>query len=349
MPLDTLNRISLLFVGDVMQHMPQVEAAWDAPTNGYNYLACFEPIKPWISSADIAIANLETTLAGTPYSGYPMFSAPDALVSGLKQAGFDLLGTANNHCCDRGLLGITRTIKVLDSMQMMHFGTYADTASYLNNHPLMLYRKGFKLALLNYTYGTNGNPVPKGTVVNWLSDSLFDRDLAMARLQRPDAIIAYVHWGEEYNRGTVEFQRQMAQKLFDRGVDIIIGSHPHVIEPMERLTDSLKREQMVVWSLGNFVSNQRKRYTDGGNTVLVTLEKSHGFTRIADAAYLLTWVHTPTIQGRKQYFVLPAGSFSNDTARLSQSEKGELDTFLNDSRELFEHGNVGLFRESRMK
>ncbi|MFZ4546630.1 MAG: CapA family protein, partial [Bacteroidales bacterium] len=160
----TTHEITLIFTGDIMQHMPQVEAAWNNELGMYIYDSCFKYINPWLTNADLTIANLETTLAGKPYSGYPAFSSPDELVNGMLNAGIDLVGTANNHCCDRGRTGIERTTSILDSLGMMHFGTYKNAETYHKTNPLIINTRGFRLAFTNYTYGTNGIPIPENNV-----------------------------------------------------------------------------------------------------------------------------------------------------------------------------------------
>ncbi|MEI6059335.1 MAG: CapA family protein [Bacteroidota bacterium] len=335
------HELKLIFAGDIMQHMPQVDAAWNNDLGYYIYDSCFRYISPFLASADLAIANLETTLAGKPYSGYPAFSSPDELVHGMLNAGIDLVGTANNHCCDRGRTGIERTVSILDSIGMMHMGTYRDENTYKKSNPLIINTKGFRLAFLNYTYGTNGIPVPDNKVV-----SLIEKDRMLADLQASsdssvDMTIVFIHWGEEYQREPNAFQKDIAGFLFTHGAGIIIGSHPHVIQPMEwHKADSLSKEQLVVWSLGNFVSNQRKQYTDGGSMVEVTLQKEAGHTQIKDAAYRLTWVYNPLIDGRKQYFILPAAQFENDTVLIDKQSYTDLKQFLSDSRALLNANNL---------
>ncbi len=337
------HEITLIFTGDIMQHLPQVEAAWNNELDKYNYDSCFKYINPWLSNADFAIANLETTLAGKPYSGYPAFSSPDELVTGLLNAGIDLVGTANNHCCDRGRVGIERTTCILDSLGMMHFGTYKNAESYSKTNPLIINTRGFRLAFTNYTYGTNGIPVPENNVVCLIEKDRMKADLLAAHDSAVDFTIVFIHWGEEYQREPNAFQKDIADYLFANGADIIIGSHPHVIQPMEwRKADSLHKEQIVVWSLGNYVSNQRKRFTDGGSMFSVTLQKEQGHAHIKEAGYQLTWVHNPTIEGRKQYFILPAARFENDSVLLDAQSRTDLKIFLSDSRELLDGNNLNI-------
>jgi len=337
---ESTHEITLLFAGDIMQHMPQVEAAWNSESNSYNYDTCFSYIKPWLSDADLAIANLETTLAGSPYSGYPAFSSPDALVNGMLNAGIDIVGTANNHCCDRGRTGIERTVTVLDSLGMMHMGTYKNAGSYRQLNPMIVNTRGFRLAFLNYTYGTNGIPVPENNVVSLIEKDRIIADLNAVHDSAVDMTIIFIHWGTEYERSPNDFQKDIANLLFASGADIIIGSHPHVLQPMEwRRADPAGKEQLVVWSLGNFVSNQRKQYTDGGTLFRLTLQKEAGHAWIKHAGYQFTWVYNPVKEGKKQYYILPAARYENDSLLLDKQSQADMKLFLNDSRELLNTEN----------
>jgi poly-gamma-glutamate synthesis protein (capsule biosynthesis protein) len=338
--LQASHELTLIFAGDIMQHMPQVEAAWNEQLGMYIYDSCFQYISPWLSGADLAIANLETTFDGKPYSGYPAFSSPDALATAMLNAGIDIAGTANNHSCDRGRSGIERTISVLDSIGILHMGTYLNAESHTKSTPLIINTKGFRLAFLNYTYGTNGIPVPANNVVSLIEKDKMQAELNAANDSAVDLTIVFIHWGEEYQRLPNAFQKDIANFLFTNGADIIIGSHPHVVQPMEwHKADSIKNERLVVWSLGNFVSNQRKRYTDGGTMFSITLQKESGKTRIKDAGYQLTWVYNPVQNQRKQYYILPAARYENDTLLLDKQSQSDLKTFINDSRELLDANN----------
>ena len=255
------TRLSLLFIGDIMQHDSQLAAAYDTVTENYDYASCFQYVKPYLDSADLTIGNLEVTLAGTPYKGYPMFSAPDELVKTLKDVGVDILVTANNHCVDRGRRGLERTIMMLDSFNISHTGTFSDTVNRMNDYPLMVHQNGFVLSILNYTYGTNGMPVEKPNMVNLIDTIVIKKDLEKAREFNPDAIVVFMHWGSEYQDLPTKFQKNLADFCFLHGAKLVIGSHPHVLQPVEWRKDN---DQLVAYSLGNFVSGQRKRYTDGG-------------------------------------------------------------------------------------
>jgi len=342
---EVTSSLSLIFIGDIMQHMPQLDAAFNQTTNLYNYDSCFIFVKPIISQADFAIANLETTFAGRPYSGYPAFSSPAALAKSILFAGIDILGTANNHCCDRGKEGIERTISVLDSLGLMHIGTYLNAKARSESCPLILRHNGISVALLNYTYGTNGNTIYEPNVVNLIDTALIRRDLHAARDSMPDKIILFMHWGTEYERQPNTYQKEIASFCLKNGADIIIGSHPHVLQPIEifSLGDNLsKREVMVAWSLGNYVSNQRDRYRDGGAMIRIDLQKNATGTSILKAGYELTWVYTPIVGDKKRYYILPVNKYIGNPDGMDSTSFEKMRIFQDDSRLLFEESNNGV-------
>jgi poly-gamma-glutamate capsule biosynthesis protein CapA/YwtB (metallophosphatase superfamily) len=338
------TRISLLFLGDVMQHDSQIKAAYDLYAKQYDYTSCFQFVKPYIASADLAIGNLEVTLAGPPYKGYPQFSAPDQLALTLKDAGMDVLVTANNHCLDRGRKGLERTILMLDSLDIIHTGTFRDTVERMNDYPMLFEKNGFNFALLNYTYGTNGIPVTKPNVVNTIDTAVIRKDIVKAKKTSPDAIIVFMHWGQEYQSLPNKWQKDVTEFCFRLGVKLVIGAHPHVLQPMEWRKES---DQLIVYSLGNFVSGQRDRYKNGGAMLKVDLMKvvqdSVAETRIDSAGYILEWVYR-TPDAKKDYYVLPVPSFEQDSTHFIEDEASRLafKTFVEDSRRLFKKHNVNL-------
>lgn len=326
----TPKKVTLLFAGDIMGHDTQIESAKMMGDGTYDYSSCFTHVEPWISSADIAIGNLEVTLAGSPYKGYPAFSSPDELAVALKNCGFDILANANNHALDRRKAGLERTLSVLDSLGLIQTGVFRDGTDRARRYPLIVEKNGIRLALLNYTYGTNGISVSPPNLVNFIDTLIIKGDLAKAATAEPDFTIVLMHWGAEYERTENESQRQMAQYLFKHGADAIIGSHPHVVQPIREYGNG----KLVVYSLGNMISNQRKRYTDGGIMVSVTLEKTDS-TRISDYSYLPIWVHKPEIKSGHAFSLVPANSDSVKIEKISftSTEKEEMNTFLNDTRE----------------
>ena len=290
-PAET-ESIRLIFAGDVMGHTTQHKGAWrDGGDSCYNFIPTFRFVKDYISSADLAIANLEVTFDGEPYTGYPTFSSPRSLAVALYDAGFNLLVTANNHIMDRGVKGLERTLDVLESIGFAHTGSFRDSLARKQNNPLIMDINGFRLAFLNYTYATNmAAPVPP-FIVNYLDTARIVADLDRCRAMTPDYIIACVHWGDEYQNDENETQRQQADFLARNGCNLIVGSHPHVVQPMKKIAVQDADSALVAYSLGNFVSNQRWRYSDGGVMLDVTLTKTGDMVSLQSYKYEPFWVH----------------------------------------------------------
>ena len=251
------QQVSLLFVGDLMQHQAQIDAAHRADGT-YDYSHCFSLVKDDIGRADIAIGNLEVTLGGKPYRGYPQFSAPDEYLEALKDAGFDILATANNHSLDRHKRGLERTLTLADSLGIPTVGTYRDATDRAARYPLIVEKNGVRIALLCATYGTNGIATTPPNIVNSLDRNELAADIQDARSMKADVIIAIVHWGNEYHRHPDTGQRDLARWLIDQGVDHIIGSHPHVVQPVEWVEAENGNKSLCYYSLGNYVSTQKQ-------------------------------------------------------------------------------------------
>ncbi len=306
---DTLR---LIFAGDIMGHAPQISSA-QTGIGQYDYAPCFKYVKSILEGADIAIGNLELTLPGkAPYTGYPMFRSPDALATGLKKAGFDLLVTSNNHANDAHGLGVTNTIETLRKEGFLQTGTFKNQRDRDALYPLMIYKNGFKIALLNYTYDTNGLPTEAPTIVNRIENEQIAADLAEARARKPHFIIVLMHWGLEYQLTENAVQREQARFLIQNGADMVIGSHPHVVQPIrtERVTmpNGSEKEALVVYSLGNFISNQQQPNTDGGILFQVDLLKRKGSpeVRLGEHGIIPVWryIHK-TSAGKTTFFTLP--------------------------------------------
>jgi poly-gamma-glutamate synthesis protein (capsule biosynthesis protein) len=315
-----------------MGHDTQIESALKMGDGEYDYSSCFSYVEPYIAAADIAIGNLEVTLAGPPFKGYPQFSSPDALAVALKNAGFDILVQANNHAVDRGKAGLERTLNVLDSMGLVRSGVFRDNRERSERYPLIVEKNGIRLALLNYTYSTNGIRVTPPNIVNSIDTATIRQDLLKAATAEPDFTIALMHWGSEYQLTENSVQQELAKFLFTNGTDAIIGSHPHVVQPIREMDGKL-----VVYSLGNMISNQRKRYTDGGIMFEMTLEKS-GSTRIAGYHYLPVWVHKPLTDRGTAFRLVPAAVDSIHWKELgiSGSDAESMLLFLEDTRKNLE-------------
>ena len=306
---DTLR---LIFAGDIMGHAPQISSA-QTSAGQYDYAPCFQYVKPILENADIAIGNLELTLPGKPpYTGYPMFRSPNALATGLKSAGFDLLVTSNNHANDGHGLGVTNTIETLRKEGFLQTGTFKNQRDRDALYPLMVYKNGFKIAILNYTYDTNGLPTEAPTIVNRIDNAQMAADLAEARARKPHFIIVVMHWGLEYQLTENADQRAQAKFLIQNGADMVIGSHPHVVQPIrtERVSmpDGSEKEALVVYSLGNFISNQQQPNTDGGILFKVDLLKQKGSpeVRVGEHGMIPVWryIHKAA-NGKTTFYAIP--------------------------------------------
>ncbi|MBQ7639019.1 MAG: CapA family protein, partial [Clostridia bacterium] len=269
------TEVHLMAAGDVMSHMPLTNDAYIAETDSYDYSHMFTDAKEQLESADFALANLETVLGGGPeYSGFPNFNSPDALAYAIKDAGFDLVSTANNHTKDKGIEGVFRTLDVLDKAGLMHVGTYRSEEERNENSGIAVADvKGIKIAFLCYTYGLNGYRLydDEKFAVNVFNLDYYtdlvefdyekvDADMAAARALNTDLIVFIIHWGVEYQNTQNSYQENIARHLFEQGADIIFGGHPHVLQPYEFMdvTDVTGREKrgFVIYSMGNFISNQ---------------------------------------------------------------------------------------------
>jgi poly-gamma-glutamate capsule biosynthesis protein CapA/YwtB (metallophosphatase superfamily) len=337
---DTISKkISLIFAGDIMGHGPQFRAAWDSVNDRYNYKPCFQFVKPFIESVDVAIANLEVNFGGKPYSGYPTFSSPDELAREIQNTGFDILGMANNHCYDKGKEGFERTISLLDSLRITHLGTYINSSVRDSSYPLIIEKNGFRIALFNYTYSTNGLKPDTPSVVNYLRKEQIRKDVVKADSIGVDFKIMFIHWGMEYENQPNGEQKKLAQYMAKIGIDIVIGSHPHVVQTFETLyPDSADSTRVVpvFYSLGNFISNQRDRYRDGGAIFYVNVEK-HDSINTFKYNYLPYWVYKGEIQGKYQYYVIPVDLYKCKAEEfvLPKEEKRKLLEFSDDIKMQF--------------
>jgi poly-gamma-glutamate synthesis protein (capsule biosynthesis protein) len=337
--------LTLLFAGDIMGHDGQIASALNDSTGAYTYDTVFSHIAPLLSGVDVAIGNLEVTLGGAPYRGYPAFSSPDELAVASSDAGFDILGTANNHSADRGSRGIFRTIRVLDSLGLRHTGTWISPESRDSLTPLMICHESMRIALLAYTYGTNGITVPPPATIAYIDTVMAAAEIRRAACLGADQTVIFIHWGVEYDTLPSREQKLTAAALQRSGADIIIGSHPHVLQPMNASADSTGISNPVVWSMGNFVSNQRTRRRDGGAMIRLDITASGDTAFISDAGYVLTWVYTPVEQGKKKFYILPCAEFENKPDFFQSSDHYDaMMTYITDARRLLDNLNTG-FRE----
>jgi len=342
-PIDSTKTVTLCFVGDLMCHSPQTEYAKIA-NDSFDFKPAFREIKKYLSSADLTFGNLETTISGKEkkYSGYPLFNSPDEYLEAVKDAGFDILFTSNNHSLDRSKNGIIRTISKIHELGMIPIGTYQSQQE--KDSVFIIERNGIQISVLSYTYGLNGNYLPESEkyLVNVIDTNLVKADIEKAKNRNTDFIIIYFHFGNEYQRKPGNYQKEIVQSAIRNGADIIIGSHPHVIQPVELLNSTANKagKVLVAYSLGNFISNQRWRYSDAGVILNLTLVKNfmNSHIGIQDVNFIPTWVFKGKVETKNEFVVLTAdtNSISNFTKYLSKKDKSAIFQANDDTRRMMQ-------------
>ncbi|MCD7947352.1 MAG: CapA family protein [Oscillospiraceae bacterium] len=317
------STVRLSFVGDLMVHTRQLYEAYQND-GSYDFGNSFASIRDSIAAADYAVGNLETVLGGEEigYTDFPIFNTPDAFASALCEAGFDMVTTANNHCNDQGESGIMRTIHVLDSLGLDHIGTYQSQEA--RDRVFLKEIKGIKFAFLSCTYGTNGLPLTAGKpyLANIMSEQLIRDDIQRAKAENPDFVIVMPHMGDEYECQPGEVWQDWAHFMLDCGADIVIASHPHVLQPVEIVTndsgDHALCTRLIAYSTGNFLSSQREPPADAGMILNLCFERDEtGSAFISEVSYLPTWVKFSDASGGFDVRILPVCS------TLNAAEKGE--------------------------
>ena len=363
---ELLSTATVLSTGDMLMHIGVINSG-KQEDGSYNFDSIFRYVKSYTQAADFSVANLETTLCGTDngysYSGNPRFNCPDAIVDSLKDAGFDLLLTANNHAADTDLVGYKRTLNTVRDKGLDTLGTYlsADERKWTIEEV-----NGIKIGMVCYTYSEgfsqrvypvlNYHEVAENGILNYFTyDKLpefytqLQGYLDEMKAAGAEATMVYLHWGEEYKWKTGEGpnanQTAMAQKLCDMGVDVIVGGHPHVVQPVDLLTSSADPEHrtIVLYSMGNAVSNQRKEemqksdptgHTEDGVLFCVTFSKySDGSVYVDSAELIPTWVNMHSNSGTKEYNILP---LEESTASQWQAQFGLTDNQLASAKASFD-------------
>ena len=330
--------------GDIMFHPSQIEGAYDALTNTYDFNNSFKAIKSIIEEADIAIANFEGTTAGNStydYQGYPLFNAPDEALDAIKNAGFDILSTANNHTLDTRKAGVIRTVEQIKQRGMEPIGTYVEKPE---TRVLVKEEKGIKFAFMSYTEMVNGlesvmTPDDLDAMVNIFNEAKMKEDISYAKEQNADVIIACLHWGDEYSRVQAQRQEILADMLFREGVDIIFGNHPHVVQPAQTMEYDGKTK-FVAYSMGNFLSNQRvetlvpygmtehvSKNTEDGLIIDIEIEKKGetGEVSIKNISYIPLWVYKGFKEnGTAEHVVYPIMDYI-ESAELDDNSKARME------------------------
>ncbi|MCC3867197.1 CapA family protein [Terrisporobacter mayombei] len=352
---------SILAAGDVMVHTPQLQAQYDYSNGTYNFDNNFKYVKKYIENADYSLANLETTLAGNDvyqYSSYPTFNSPNELADALKNAGFDLLSTINNHSFDKSDLGVNRTLSTLKEKGFDTVGTRKNSSS---NEYIIKDINNIKVGITSYSYGDvkNNNKYLNGIKISEECEdkmNIFDSsDVNKAfetissttdKMKDSDLQVVILHWGKEYARKETDFQKQLSQKLCDNGVDIIIGSHPHVVEPVETITSTDgKNETLVIYSLGNYISNQRREtvgaYSEDGLMVNINISKkaNEQEAKVKKVTCIPTWVNKYSNGYKNVYEIVPIEDES-DLNSITSLNKYNVKQSYNNTASLIDDSDI---------
>jgi poly-gamma-glutamate synthesis protein (capsule biosynthesis protein) len=351
---DSSVTISISVVGDLMCHAPQFEYA-RVEKDSFDFSPVYRNVKKYLESSDLTFGNLETVTAGKEnggYTGYPFFNTPASYITALKEIGFDLLVTANNHSLDRSEKGILKTINEINSRNINYVGTYT---SQRDRDSIRIFDvKGIKIAILAYSYGTNGNPIPKGKnyLINLIDYELIERDIQSAKANGAELVLVHFHFGDEYKREPVQFQKDVVNRTIELGADIIIGGHPHVLQPVNfyKTNNAILDSGFVAYSMGNFFSNQRDRFKDAGLILTISIRKDFVSNKfeISEIKYLPTWVFKGNTLNGKEYVIMPSTNIADTTIGLSKTENEKMIQAFDDTRYIMKKytNNVKL-REQR--
>lgn len=306
-----IKNIKITAVGDLMVHGWQLEDACNKETEAYDFSGNFEMVHEYLSNTSYTIGNLETVFAGKEigYSDFPMFNTPDSFGQAIKEARFNLLTTANNHSMDKKADGLLRTLDVLDGFGIEHVGTYRSLEESQSFKIVDI--EGIKTAFLSYTYGTNGISVPKGKeyLINIISEEKIINDLKNVKELNPDLIVVMPHMGNEYETYSRQVFKNWVDIMINNGADIVIASHPHVLQPMEikEVTEGGKvvRNAFVIYSMGNFISSQRTEPRDYSMILNLSISKKNNEKPVIEkVSFIPTWVQFKNQQGMNYVRVL---------------------------------------------
>ena len=301
---------TIIATGDVMMHSPQISAGWISESRSYDFAFMFEKVAPILRQGDLVICNLETTLAGEAnegFTGYPRFNAPEILAKNLKDVGFTLVSTANNHILDRGHRGLLATLDHLDEAGLLHTGAFRSPEE--RSRTLLMDVKGVKVAAIAATYGTNGLSPPSGHgyAVSYIDEAELLEDIRRAKGEGADYIIVMLHWGDEYQPRPNQAQTILAENLLRGGADFILGNHPHVLQRGEALRIDGSHDKFVMYSLGNFVSNQEGMERLSSMLLVLTIGVSGitGEPYFKEAGYIPIYTQKRNNQGVSHHIVWP--------------------------------------------
>ncbi len=343
---DPITSVDFSFIGDLMCHSTQFKYAQVTP-DSFDFKPVYREIKKYLAEPDFMIANYETVNAGEDvgYIGYPVFNTPDSFAEAIKEAGIDIVSTANNHCFDQREKGILKTLDLLNTLDIEAVGTYKSAAD--RDSIRIFEKKGISFALLTYTSFTNipNRTYGKEYLLNYSDTLLIKRDIEKAKSLDPDLVILFLHFGQEYKREPNDYQKRIVNKAREYGADIIIGSHPHVIQPIDYFPTNNGRIDtgFVAYSLGNFISNQRWRYSDTGVILNFTVKKDTVANKVSvhDLNYLPAWVFKGRTARGDEYIILPSELALSDTSGtlfpyLGEKDREMMKEAFEDTKEIME-------------
>ncbi len=351
--IDSIVTIKIAAVGDLMCHSPQFNYA-RVNKDSFDFNPVYRFVKPLLEQADFTFGNLETVIGkkGSTYSGYPRFKSPEEYVSALAQNGFDFVCFANNHTLDQGEAGVYTTIETLNKNNLGYTGAFQSQSDRDSIRIIKL--NEIRIALLAYSYGTNGSMIPKGKdyLINLIDLALIQKDILKAREIGAELVLVNYHFGNEYQRIPSEFQKAVVNKTIEFGADLITASHPHVIQPAKFFkTQNAKLDSgIVAYSLGNFISNQRNRFTDAGVILYLNLEKNLNSKqiKITSVEYLPTWVFKGRTERGNEYLILPINvdTFYQELPFLTEIYKAKIKQAKSDTDQIITYytQNVKLYR-----
>lgn len=339
--IDSVATLRIAVVGDLMCHSPQFNYV-KVSKDSFDFNPVYRYIKESLENADFSFGNLETVIGekGSVYLGYPRFKSPKDYITALANNGFDFLCFANNHTLDQSERGVLNTIQTLNENNIGYTGAFTSQSD--RDSIRILNLKGINIALLAYSYGTNGSVIPKGKdyLINLIDYNLIEKDIRSAKQSGAEIILVNYHFGNEYQRFPSDYQKEVVKKTIEFGADLITASHPHVIQPLEfyKTNSATLDSGMVAYSLGNFISNQRKRYTDAGVIIYLNLEKNLNTKRIVlkSVEYLPTWVFKGKTDFGNEFIILPLSKDSDSLNFnfLSDTDKAKMKQALTDTEQI---------------
>ena len=304
--ISTTTEATIISVGDIFLHTNNLSAAYNSKTKTYNFDSAFSEVENYFKSADVSTAWLGGVMSTSgPYTGYPSFKSPAALVDTLGKIGLDV-AYRTNHTMDFGIKGLNATTEILQKNNINQVAGYATEEA---SKEIFVYQKNdLKISFLGYIYGMNGLPIPKKWMINLIDLKKIENDIKIAKT-KSDFVVIALHFGNEYERYPNKWQKETAQKVADFGADLIIASHPHVLQPVDTLTAKDGRKVYVAYGLGNFYCGQRFKYTDAGVILKYTVEKTAGKTTLKNISYIPTWVAEYKENSKTQYKILPSQKY----------------------------------------